>query len=118
MVPGTASMRPRNAAILMLALATASGCAGMSPRWLKSGLGTPVDVPKDAIPMGQFVRGEIALQRNDIDTAVSAFEKAVEADPDTPMLRLRLATLYVRTGRLDLARAQCAKVVESQPDNL
>ena len=61
----------------------------------------------------------MALQQNDMDTAVDAFEKAVQADPDTPMLRLRLATLYVRTGELDQrARAVRARGAKRQPDNL
>src|SRR5262249_26244750 len=95
-------MHTRNAAALVLALATASGCAAVRPRWLGgSSLGTPVKIPPNAVPMGEFLRGEVALQQNDIDTAVDAFEKAVRADPDTPMLRLRLAILYVRNGRLD-----------------
>src|SRR5262249_14099936 len=99
------SMHTRNAAALGLALATASGCATVRPRWLGgSPLGTPVDIPHNAVPMGEFLRGEVALQQNDIDTAVDAFEKAVRADPDTPMLRLRLATPYVRNGKLRKGR--------------
>src|SRR5262249_59915196 len=80
--------------------------------------GPPVAVPPDAVPMGQFVRGEWALQRDDRDTAVDAFEKAVAADPNTPMLRLRLATLYVRTGKLDKARGQTEQVIAAEPTNL
>src|SRR5262249_58391907 len=81
-------------------------------------LGAPVEIPRNAVPMGEFLRGEVALQQNDVDTAVDAFEKAVRADPDTPMLRLRLATLYVRNGKLDKARDQCERVVAAEPDNL
>src|SRR5215467_12915112 len=119
MVRGRASMYTRRAAVVTLALATVTGCAGLRPRFLGgSALGPPVAVPDDAVPMGQFVRGEVALQHNDMDTAVNAFEKAVAADPNTPMLRLRLATLYVRTAKLDKARAQCEQVLAAEPNNL
>ena len=91
----------------------------MRPRWLGgASLGAPVQIPHNAVPMGEFVRGEAALQHNDIDTATDAFEKAVHADPDTPMLRLRLATLYVRNGKLEKAREQCERVVAAEPDNM
>src|SRR5215510_2313072 len=119
MVPGRTFMHPRNTALLALALAMASGCASIRPRWLGGTAFAPkADIPHNAVPMGEFVRGEVALQRNDMDTAVDAFEKAVAADPNTPMLRLRLATLYVRNGRLDKARDQCQRVVAAEPDNL
>ena len=92
-------MHPRNTAVLGLALAMATGCASMRPHWLGgSSLGPPVDIPRAAVPMGEFVRGEVALQRNDMDTAIDAFEKAVAADPDTPMLRLRLATAFSKAS--------------------
>src|SRR5262245_36868093 len=119
MVRRRASMSLRSPVVLVLALATATGCAGLGPRWLRGGgLGAPVDIPHDAQPMGQFVRGQVALQSNDVDTAVDAFQKAVDADPNTPMLRLRLATLYVRTGNLLRAREECEEVVAQDPDNL
>src|SRR5262245_64513784 len=119
MVPRRTFMRPSSTAVLALALAMASGCASIRPRWLRgTAFGPKPDIPHNAVAMGEFVRGEVALQRNDMDTAVDAFEKAVAADPNTPMLRLRLATLYVRTGHLDRAREQCQRVVQMQPDNL
>jgi tetratricopeptide (TPR) repeat protein len=112
-------MHTRNAAALVLALATVSGCAAVRPRWLGGGsLGAPVKIPQNAVPMGEFVRGEAALQQNDIDTATDAFEKAVHADPTRSMLRLRLATLYVRNGKLEKAREQCERVVAAEPDNM
>src|SRR5262245_61434897 len=119
MVPRSLLMSHRDAAVLVLALAMTSGCATLKPRWIRGS--TPVlrpNIPADAVPMGAFVRGEAALQQNDMDTALTAFEKAVKADPDTPMLRLRLASLYVRTGQLGSARAQCVEVLKRQPDNL
>src|SRR5215470_12104702 len=119
MVPRRTFMHPRNTAVLALALAMASGCASIRPHWLGGTAFAPkADIPHNAVPMGQFVRGEVALQHNDMDTAVEAFEKAVAADPNTPMLRLRLATLYVRTAKLDQARAQCEQVLAAEPNNL
>ena len=112
-------MSHRDVAVLVLALAMTSGCTTLKPRWLRSTIpGLRPNLPADAVPLGAFVRGEAALQQNDMETAVAAFEQAVKADPETPMLRLRLASLYVRTGELADARAQCAEVVKRQPDNL
>ena len=112
-------MSHRDAAVLVLALAMTSGCATLRPRWIGgSSPSVRPDIPADAVPMGAFVRGEAALQQNDMETAVTAFEQAVKADPDTPMLRLRLASLYVRAGQLGNARGQCVEVLKRQPDNL
>src|SRR5262245_21725366 len=119
MVRRTSLMSTRKWPVLLLALATVTGCAAWRPRFLGGTLvGPRVAVPHGAIPMGQFVRGEVALQHNDIDAAVDAFEKAVAADPNAPMIRLRLATLYVRTGKLDKARAQCEQVIAVEPNNM
>ena len=118
MVRRTSHMSTRNWPVLLLALAVVTGCAAWRPRFLGGTLGSRVAVPHDAVPMGQFVRGEVALQHNDIDAAVDAFEKAVAADPNAPMIRLRLATLYVRTGKLEKARAQCEQVIAVEPNNM
>ena len=102
-------MWPRVAAVSVLAVLMVSGCAGVRHRLLGTGLpGTPVDLPADAEPLGHFLRGQVALANNDVPTAVAEFERAIAADPSTPWLRLRLAQLYLRQGKLDqsLERAQ------------
>ena len=88
------------AAVLMLAVLVGGGCATLR-HGLRGGaadFGAPVELPSDATAMGEFLRGQVALTRNDYDTALPAFEAAVAADPNTPLLRLRLASLYVRAG--------------------
>src|SRR5262249_10945145 len=59
-----------------------------------------------------------ALTRNDVPNAIKEFELAIAEDPSTPWLRLRLAQLYVRVGKLDQALEQCQQVVEVEPNNL
>src|SRR5258705_442589 len=73
--------------------------------------------PGCARPMGHFFRGEMALSRNDADTALHEFEAAVRADPASPMLRARLAALYVRAGQLDKALEQCRAALAAEPEN-
>jgi len=57
-------------------------------------------MPEDAPALGHFFRGQVALSRNDSDTALHEFEAAVAADPSASFLRVRLAGLYVRAGLL------------------
>src|SRR5262249_61216947 len=115
MVRRTSLMSTRNWPVLLLALALMTGCAAWRPRFLGGTLlGPKAAVPKDAVPMGQFVRGEVALQHNDVDGAVDAFEKALAADPNASMIRLRLATLYVRTRKPDTARTPCRDVTAGE----
>ena len=49
--------------------------------------------------MGDFLTGEIALNDGNYDVALRAFRAAVENDPSSPLLQLRLAMLLVRQGR-------------------
>jgi Tfp pilus assembly protein PilF len=62
--------------------------------------------------------GQLALERDDPEAALPAFETAVAADPGTAMLRVRLASLYVRAGKLEKALEQANAAVQLEPDNL
>src|SRR5437870_11994406 len=102
--------RSRSAAVVMLAF-LATGCAGLRHGTLlgrEAGFGPAVELPPDAVAMGSFLKGEVALTQNDMETALAAFQAAVRADPDAPLLRLRLAPLYVRK----IGRASCRERVE------
>ena len=68
--------------------------------------------------MGAFLRGQLALERDDPESALPAFETAVAADPGTAILRVRLASLYVRAGKLEKALEQCNAAVQLEPENL
>ncbi|HYY06476.1 MAG TPA: tetratricopeptide repeat protein, partial [Candidatus Limnocylindria bacterium] len=98
--------RSRPAAVVMLAF-LATGCAGLRRGTLgrEAAFGT-AELPPDAAAMGSFLKGEVALTQNDTETALAAFQAAVRADPDAPLLRLRLAPLYVRSGQLERALEQ------------
>src|SRR5437016_12742968 len=112
--------RSRSAAVVMLAF-LATGCAGLRHGMRLgrgAGFGSVVELPPDAVGMGSFVKAEVALTRNDMDTALAAFQAAVAADPDAPLLRLRLAPLYVRSGQLDRALEEVNAVVKAEPTNL
>src|SRR5919201_138286 len=107
-----------SAAVLAILI---TGCAGLrlGGRFGREpGFGPPAALPEDAAALGQFFRGEIALGRNDTETALAAFEAAVAADPATPLLRLRLASLYVRSGQLDRALDESNVAVAAEPNNV
>ena len=111
--------RSRSAAVMLAFLAT--GCAGLRHGMLlgrEAAFGPAAELPPDAAAMGSFLRGEVALTQNDTETALAAFQAAVAADPDTPLLRLRLAPLYVRSGQLDRALEQVNAVVTAEPTNV
>src|SRR5437016_14166995 len=92
--------RSRSAAVVVLAF-LATGCAGLRRGTLlgrEAGFGPAVELPPDAVAMGSFLKGEVALTQNDMETALAAFQAAVRADPDAPLLRLRLARPTRPTG--------------------
>ncbi len=68
--------------------------------------------------MGHFVTGEVALNDGNYEVALREYRAAVENDPTSPLLRLRLATLLVRTGALAAALEHCQAVVDLQPDSI
>src|SRR2546428_9498981 len=112
--------RSRSAAVVILAF-LATGCAGLRHGTLlgrEAGFGPAVELAPDAVAMGSFLKGEVALTQNDMETALAAFQTAVRADPDAPLVRLRLAPLYVRSGQLDRALEQVDAVVKVEPTNL
>jgi tetratricopeptide (TPR) repeat protein len=122
-------MRDRTRISILVVLCCAVGCAlpakvplprptlnGWSPATAALTAEPTVLSPEEKA-LGHFLKGQIALNQNDYDEALSEYEAAVAEDPSTPMLRLRLATLYVRKGKLDKALEQCRKVVEQDPKN-
>jgi len=112
----------RNAAALApILLLTA--CAAVRPRpapevfpWSYDRHGQDLAAaPEDTQAIGEFLRGELALKSGDREEALDAYEKAAAADPNTPMLRHRLALLYVRSGRLTEGQDQCVAVLQAEP---
>ena len=76
---------------------------------------TQID-PKTAA-MGDFVVGEVALNDGNYDVGLKAFRAAVAHDPESPLLRQRLAMLLVRKGMLPEALEHCEEVVRIEPGN-
>jgi Flp pilus assembly protein TadD len=67
--------------------------------------------------MGDFPTGEVALNDGNYEVALRAFRDAVEKDPSSPLLQLRLAMLLVRKGSLEEALQHCQSVVAMRPHN-
>ena len=102
------------ALVAMVALPMlAGGCARLGHsakrqtlRTVSLGEGDPfggapaVEIPTDAHAMAAFLEAQLALDNGDRATALKAYEDAVRYDPHNARLRVQLATLYVRDGRL------------------
>ena len=79
--------------------------------------GEPVVLTPAEKALGYFLKAQVAIEQGDQDTALQELEQAVASDPDSPFLRLRLATLYVRKGKVAEALEHCQRVVAQEPDN-
>lgn len=78
----------------------------------------PDRVPED--PGEAYVRfreGSRLLEAGDTHAAVISLERARELEPEKGSIREALARAYFRTGRIDSAREEFAKVVELDPVN-
>ena len=80
--------------------------------------GSPVVLSAKERALAHFLTSRVAQTRSDYDTALSSLARAVELDPDTALLRFRLAKLYVRMGKTEQALQHCRIVVEQEPENL
>src|SRR5262245_59468491 len=65
-----------------------------------------VEIPDDAKAMSAFLKAEYALDEGDRSEALAQYEQAVKYDPNSAELRVQLATMLVRAGRLKEALEQ------------
>src|SRR5215510_13119989 len=104
-------IRPGAAALITGCCVLLGGCAVLQRKvspvehfpW-SAELGTSqpgsANVPAEATALGHFLKAELALNQGDHELATKEYERAVAHDPASALLRLRLATLYVRANRL------------------
>ena len=114
--------------VLGASLLLAAGCGSLrkqSPSsdtidWTELGAAESRDVslPPEARPLGDFLTGILALTAGDDKVALEALRDAVLADPNSGLLRRRLASLYVRQEMLPEARIECQAAVRLDPDNV
>ncbi len=119
-------------ALAALALLTAAspGCARVSGgdseplRTVSAGGGSAfggapaVEIPSDARAMAAFLKAEVATNEGDREEALKDYADAVRYDPNNASLRVRLATLYVRDGRLKDALEQVNRALATSPDSV
>jgi tetratricopeptide (TPR) repeat protein len=60
----------------------------------------------------------LAAEKNDSEEAVRLLQDAVTAEPTYVDVRIDLAMVYFRAGRLDKASAEAAEVVKADPHNV
>ena len=76
-----------------------------------------VDVPSDARAMSAFLKAEVAMNDGDREEALKDYAEAVQYDPSNAALKVRLATLYVRDGRLKEALEQVNQALAINPNS-
>lgn len=83
-----------------------------------TGLSPDLDLSDRDRALGAFLKGEVAMQNGDYDTALEAYQRAARLDPDEPRLHARLAHLYVRRGELERAHEAATFAVTKRPDDI
>jgi len=80
--------------------------------------GTPaVEIPSDARAMSAFLKAEVAMNQGDREEALKDYAESVQYDPANAALKVRLATLYVRDGRLKEALDLVNQALVINPDS-
>ncbi|MFN0066201.1 MAG: tetratricopeptide repeat protein [Limisphaerales bacterium] len=70
------------------------------------------------LPPGDLLRaGDLLRIAGDVDSAVAAFERVLDKEPDLPGLRERLADIYLARDRREQAQKQLEALSLSQPTN-
>lgn len=72
--------------------------------------------PKDA--WGHYLRGGVALQREQVDAAADAFELALKHDPEHTETKLLYGELLARRGQLERAAELLSAYMARHPNNL
>ena len=77
------------------------------------------DIPLESLAHYNFMRGELALADENYSGALKFFEAATKYDEqNSPTLRKRIAQMYVRVGKLDLALAELDKALENDAQDV
>jgi tetratricopeptide (TPR) repeat protein len=61
--------------------------------------------------------GDLHLALANVDTAVGAYQRAIELDPTASGVRLKLGKAYFSNSRLEEARTEFERVIAQMPDN-
>ncbi len=78
-----------------------------------------MEVPDYSQRYYNYLKAELAVNRGDLDDAIEFFERTAELDTTSaPVLRARLAKLYVQTGRLDDALREVELARKDNPEDL
>jgi len=72
--------------------------------------------PKDA--WGHYLRGSVALQREQLDVATDAFEQALKNDPEHAETKLLFGELLAQRGQLERADELLRQYLARHPNNL
>lgn len=71
-----------------------------------------------SVALGHFVKGRVALQRADLQQAITSFEAALALEPAAVEALSGLTRAYVRLEDLDGAKSYLTSFAEKYPDNV
>src|SRR6516164_1622301 len=120
------SSAERNILLLGALLLRLAGCStanksisqSTAPEAAPFGGAGKAQIPPEAAAMGNFLKAQVAMNAGDHDEALKDYELAAQADPSSSKLRVKLATLYVRQGRLKDAAEEINGAIAADPNNV
>lgn len=66
----------------------------------------------------EFLLGQFYMASNQLDNALTAYQKAVEIDPNLSAAYAQLSAIYVRIGQTEKALAELEKGLQRNPENV
>jgi tetratricopeptide (TPR) repeat protein len=67
---------------------------------------------------GSYLKGLLHAEKGDYQQGLRELEKARKLDPDSFLIRLRIATVLIRLGEFDRAEKELKRAKKLDPDNL
>jgi len=101
-------------ALVVIAALELAACASVTP---DRGADLGLRVQPDAPPDFDVLVGEFAAREGNLVEARDAFLRAVEKDPDSAYLHLRVAMLSSRIEEVEIARSHAERALALDPDD-
>ena len=109
--------------LMVIGCSTISPGGGISPLTIEVDKGPRAvmdpEVEKASSAYHYYLTGQLSLVEEEFESALARFQKASELlDSPAPLVNIRLAELYIRSGKLKEALQESKKALEAQPDNV
>lgn len=87
------------------------GCAHIQPK-------PTFDAEAAGSAYYHFSMADQAIMQGDIPRGITELQAAIKADPESAILRVHLASLFLATGNLDSARSSLEEALRYNPDHI